>query len=32
VARMVRTGVVLDVAGGLLAALWCALAVPWVFS
>ncbi len=32
VARMVKVGVVLDLAGGLLAAFWCALVVPWVLG
>lgn len=31
VAKMVRTGVALDVIAAVLAAGWCLLAVPWVF-
>lgn len=32
VARMVRVGLILDLAGALLAAAWCALVVPWVLG
>ena len=32
VSRMVRTGVVLDIAAAALAAAWCLVAVPIVFG